>query len=179
MLKTRVTLLHTSPKIPLHQLICGILFSLTTYQHSRLQGKSNLNQPCLQQFWNETKLLQRWLETWFEACFYNLHLLWALLYPEKSERFAGQRNRGKNVAFGTDLIPWDGVMGWRKGPMHHRPGNLGVNSKHRGERAVQTPGTGTVTGTGAAHGYQRSVCATGRGKEANCPSTTSPHSISK
>ena len=83
------------------------------------------------------------------------------------------------MAFGGDLIPWDGVMGQGTGPMHHQPGNLGVNNKHRGERGVQTPRMGTGMGTGAAHGYQRCLCATGGGKQANCPSTTSALSISK
>lgn len=169
MLKPRVALLQTSPEIPLHQLICRILFSLTTYQHSRSQGRSNLNQPCLRRFWNETsKLLQPQLEMWFEAGFHHPHLPWVLLYPEKSEWFHGTEEQS------TDLIPWDGVMGQGKHPGHCWTSNLGVNSKHHGESGVQTPKMRTGMDTRAAHGYQHCTCAIGRGKEANTPRPPHP-----
>jgi len=57
--------------------------------------------------------------------------------------FTRQRNRGKVVGFGRDRVPWERVMGQGKGPVCRRPGSVGVNIKHRGERGVKTPGMGT------------------------------------
>lgn len=84
MLKIRVTLLQEPSEIPLRQLIYGISFPLTTYQHSRSQGRPNLNQPCLQRSGNETnKLRPRQMQQYFEANFYHHHSHRALLYAAK------------------------------------------------------------------------------------------------
>lgn len=163
MLKTRVTLLQASPKIPLHRLICRTSFCLTTYQHSGSQGRSNLNQPCLQRVLNETNYYSGGWKRGLgpvsttpirrELCFTLKSLI----------DCTGWKNRGKKVGFGRDPISWDRVMGQGKGPVHRRPSN-----QFRGQEQAPRWEGGADPRDGDGH-LLVGTRAAGGGKEANCP----------